>query len=94
MNVRRNDDYQRAAAEAARVVEDRMRRVFDLCQVLRQTMQPFGDLQEQIVRIQAQIQKTHEQNLAVVRAIQDQARFASAVGMLYFGSLRSWRNNW
>ena len=49
----------------------------------------FADLQEQIARIQAQIQRTQEQNLAVVRAIQDQARFASAVAELRLGPLRT-----
>lgn len=52
-------------------------------------MQPFTDLQKHIAGIQAQVRKTHEQNLAVMRAIQGQARFASAVARLNLGSLRA-----
>ncbi len=89
MNVRRNDEYLREAVAAAARARDAMKPVFDLCQGLRQAMQPFADLQEQIVKIQAQIRKSHEQNLAVVREIQGHARFTSAVAKLDLGPLKA-----
>lgn len=88
MKGRRNDEFLRAAAGAASA-QEAMRPVVDICQGLRQAMQPFADLQGQIARIQAQVRKTREQNLAVVRAIQDQTRYVSAVGRLQLGPLRA-----
>ena len=88
MKGRRNDEFLRAAAAAASA-QEAMRPVVDICQGLRQAMQPFADLQGQIARIQAQLRKSHEQNLAVIRAIQDQTRYVSAVARLQLGSLRA-----
>ena len=86
MKGRRNEEFLRAVTAAASAREA-MRPVVDICAGLRQGMQPFADLQAQIGRIQAQVRKSHEQNLAVVRAIQAQTRFAGAVGRLQLGPL-------
>ena len=78
MTGRRNDEFLTAVTAAARAL-DGMRPVFEICEGLRQAMQPLADLQEQIAGIRTQFRKVHEQNLEVARAIQDSDRFVSAI---------------
>ena len=85
---RRNDEFQRAAPAVAQAQEE-MRPVFEICRGLRQSMQPFADLQERIAGIQAEFWKVQEQNQAVMRAIREQARYASAVAKLHLGPLQA-----
>ena len=89
---RRNDEFQRAAPAVAQAQEE-MRPVFEICRGLRQSMQPFADLQERIAGIQAEFWKVQEQNQAVMRAIREQARYASAVAKLHLGPLQAAANS-
>ena len=86
MKTRRNERFFKMVSVVARS-QDGMRPVFEMCEGLRQAMQPFADLQEGIQKIGAPLIKVREQMSAVERITEIQGRFARDVGKLQLGPL-------